>query len=280
MRQSTILVALSGEDFQEKIIQKTVALANGKDITLVFLHVIKELGLELFRLKDMIDTQKLKERLTATIQSYRPTVPFEVDVAFGSDPSSVILKQAEVHQAQMIVVGSNEKSPGLGSIARKVLQHSYLPVFVVKNEHTHGMKLLHALDMRNEVLEINCEICDRLLQGYEQHYLYAYDGVKNLAYKYQNVAIYQAGDFHSRVAAGLEEARSRFSRIHPDAILDVMEIHEDASSEIVSYAKNKGYNLIMMTSKHSGGLSSIIFGSVAAKVAKMSEADLLVTYDK
>ena len=155
----TILYATDIGEQTRPVFRMAVSLARRYEARILMVYVVPPLGSSALSLMDsylseedadkihqegmqqMLDSMKeqLKQFKEEEIEAYNiQRVPVtEVIVVSGSYPSKEILRVAEEHQADMIVMGKSTHSffhsDIMGTTARRVLRYSHIPVLLVPN---------------------------------------------------------------------------------------------------------------------------------------------------
>ena len=141
-----ILAPLDGSDLAECVVEHIIAIAVGCHVpTVVLLRVIEPIGPPGYLPREAAETAYRDAKETAEIEAKnyldhmaerltKEGVAVETDIVDGL-PADEILKYAETEQVDLIAMSTHGRS-GVsrwlsGSVAEKVLSHSFIPVLVV-----------------------------------------------------------------------------------------------------------------------------------------------------
>ena len=140
-----IVVPVDGSDFMERVVSEASELGMRYHLGLALINVQTEnpypgIGAnEAMRSAelrhDRMEGQKILDSAKAMAEGYTSDIEIETEVLFGH-PADEILKYADTHEADLIVIGSNASSDIkrilLGSVSNKVVAHAKQSVLVVK----------------------------------------------------------------------------------------------------------------------------------------------------
>ena len=137
---NTILVALDGSDLSEQVIAALRGFQLQPETTVILTHVISpsESGLEQPADRPYSDPKLgLFRHIEQQLQSYQATLncQSELEIVSG-DPAEEIIRLANIHHAQLIVIGSRGLT-GVnrilqGSVSSQVVSDAHCSVMVVK----------------------------------------------------------------------------------------------------------------------------------------------------
>ena len=146
-----ILVAIDGSKHSEKVVDFGIAIAKSSGLPIRLVYVVKKPakepeGIKEFELAENYEdayaeylqgignsvTSKLAERIS------KASVKYETVVELGN-PAVRILDNARIGEAKYIVVGLKglhgaARLISLGSVARRIIENSSCPVFVVPSQ--------------------------------------------------------------------------------------------------------------------------------------------------
>jgi len=148
---STILVAIDGSDESREVVSHAIKLAKQLSARILLLHVIPKLtappGFASYVKGERIEMapeaaygkmvgEEILRKFGEEIQ--KAGVSLEKLVEFG-DPADVITGTAESRNVSYVVVGivglrGIRKIAGLGSVARRVIENSVIPVITVPHK--------------------------------------------------------------------------------------------------------------------------------------------------
>ena len=136
----TILVALDESELSERVIHTLSELQLQPASKVILSHVISSTGSDLERAADQPHTKSEDvpyRQIEKQMQSYQDDLPCqsELEIVTG-DPAEEIIRLANIHQAELIVIGSRGLK-GLnrilqGSVSSQVVTDAPCSVLVVK----------------------------------------------------------------------------------------------------------------------------------------------------
>lgn len=140
-----IVVPVDGSDFMERVISEASELGMRYHLGLTLINVqtedpypgigANETMRQAEQRHDRMEGQRILSRAKTMAKGYTRDIEIETEVLFGN-PADEILKYADEHEADLIVIGSNASSDLkrilLGSVSNKVVAHARQSVLVVK----------------------------------------------------------------------------------------------------------------------------------------------------
>lgn len=137
----TILVALDGSEIAEKVIKTLGDLVLSSNTKVILCHVFPtpDSEIELPADRPHSDSQNLSYfQVEKQLQSYQEQLPVKSDLELVSgDPAAEIIRLANIHQADLVVIGSRGltgmKKIVLGSVSTQVMEEVNCSVLVVKS---------------------------------------------------------------------------------------------------------------------------------------------------
>jgi len=140
-----IVVPVDGSDFMERVVSEASELSMRYHLGLTLINVQTEnpypgIGAhetmrQAEQRHDKMEGQKILDRARAMAEDYTSDIEIETEVLIGH-PADEILKYADEHEADLIVIGSNASSDIkrilLGSVSGRVVAHAKQSVLVVK----------------------------------------------------------------------------------------------------------------------------------------------------
>lgn len=134
-----ILVALDGSDFSDQVVQALQQLQIQPDSTVVFAHVLTNTGInpDVAADRPTADTEVIPHHQLERLQNYLANLDCksEIEIVTG-DPAEEIVRLANIHQADLILIGSRGLT-GLTrilqrSVSSQVMEEAHCSVMVVK----------------------------------------------------------------------------------------------------------------------------------------------------
>jgi nucleotide-binding universal stress UspA family protein len=297
-----MLVPLDGSRLAEEVFPYARELAGRLDLDLFFLHVCGPGETELLpmrrfyveKMAEMVMSQTHEIQRTTGMPAGKKTIEAAGTVVTGY-PAEEILKYAEDHHIDMILMSTHGHSGvrrwALGSVAYKVLHASKVPVWLVHSgtpgeivydkwpKRTilvplDGSRLAEAALSHAEAL-----VRQRGTQAVEILLLSVYEPVTNSAAifyltpgDYAPGTPYKWEDYVKEETAKAKEACEKYllkvaDRLKSAGIrVRTGAIQGNAVDEIVKYANENPFQVIVMSSHGRSGLSHLAFGSVAEKI--------------
>lgn len=194
-------------------------------------------------------------------------IPVNSKLIEDADPAETILKEIEKGSYDLVVMGSTgeeEKDPHLGSLARKVLQHSATPVLIAR-EKTQASKILVPVDGSENALK-------------------ALQFAALLAEKTGAAITLLYVQEH-----GLHKLRPELSEKIGDRILSIaaeqakgtkvdQKLETGDPAKIIIHTADKGnHDIIIMGSKGHNAVGRFLLGSVSDHVANYARHSVLIT---
>lgn len=295
-----VLVPLDGSSLAEQAIPYAQAVA-GKDGALVFLHALPEpepiYGLlgdvlvpadEVLRLEEESARQMLQE----TVERWRPVLAADpvLDLMPG-DPAEAILKAAERHHCQMIVMASHGRGAvgrlAFGSVADRVARTATIPVLIIRPQDAAPeiapvtiLRIVVPHDgsaLADEALPVAADLAKRL--QVPVHVIRAVNPAAMLlpaplAGGPYPAEVYQElqEELVAEARASLEEAARRLETMGVQATTAVV---EGPPVVAIEGALTAG-DLIVMTSHGRSGVARWVLGSVAEKLIRSGPAPVVL----
>jgi nucleotide-binding universal stress UspA family protein len=291
-----MLVPLDGSELAEVVFTYAKELAGRLDIDVTLLHVASPAGKSMLpmqqayikRAAEKVKRQAREVQQITGIEQAAEAVKVNGEIAEGY-PADEILKYAEENEFDLILMAARGHSGlrrwSIGSVASKVLSASKIPIWLVRADHTPDQPydewptktLLVPLDgseLAEEVLP-HVEILARqkgeslevvLLRVAETPSIPSYYGPE-----LSGVSL-NWGEFMQQ-----EEVRRKKSSIeYLDKIEEQLKakninvktvvVEGKSNDEIINYANNNPYTMIVIASHGRSGLSRLVYGSVAANL--------------
>ncbi|WP_353929027.1 universal stress protein [Okeanomitos corallinicola TIOX110] len=136
----TILVALDGSEITEKVVKTLGDLVLSSNTKVVLCHVFPtpDSKIELPADCPHPDSSNFSYfQVEKQLQSYQEKLPVKSEIELvAGDPADEIIRLANIHQADLVVVGSRGltgmKKIVLGSVSTQVMEEVHCSVLVVK----------------------------------------------------------------------------------------------------------------------------------------------------
>lgn len=134
-----ILVALDSSELSEQVVQMVKQLHLVPETTVVIAHVLVNLGAnpDVAVDRPQADIEEIPYQSLEKLQVYQASLPCksELEIVMG-DPAEEIVRLANIHQADLIIIGSRGLT-GMnrilqGSVSSQVVAEAHCSVLVVK----------------------------------------------------------------------------------------------------------------------------------------------------
>jgi len=134
-----ILVALDSSELSEQVVQSLEQIHIQADTKIVLAHVLTNLGNnpDVAADRPQTDTELIPYQQLERLQAYQASFPCksELEIVTG-DPAEEIIRLANIHQTDLIVIGSRGLT-GLnrilkGSVSSQVVEDAACSVMVIK----------------------------------------------------------------------------------------------------------------------------------------------------
>lgn len=220
------------------------------------------------------DEIKLKEELYNSIKDKAKIEKSDLIVAFSS-AWELILKSSKNHDADLVILGNMSKNKSvfyLGSTAKKVLEKIGVPVLIARDKPL-DKKILIPTDLGDYTMRASY-VKDFLKSSAEVEYVYANTVSFGVTVPYTTLAVHSLEFVQEEIKKSIED----FKNTREDAPTITLEIENNISDTIKEYVDNNGFTLTVLASRNLAGLSPIIFGSTASKIAQVVDTNLLISF--
>ncbi|MFC1948244.1 universal stress protein [Chloroflexota bacterium] len=292
-----MLVPLDGSELAEVVFTYAKELAGRLDIDVTLLHVASPAGKSMLpmqqayikRAAEKVKRQAREVQQTTGIEQAAEAVKVKGEIVEGY-PADEVLKYAEENEFDLILMAARGHSGlrrwSIGSVASKVLSASKIPVWLVRADHTPDQPydewpnktLLVPLDgseLAEEVIP-HVEILARqkgeeflevvLLRIAETPSIPSYYGPE-LSGVSLNWGEFMQQEEVRRKKSSIEyldkiEERLKAKNINVKTVV----VEGKANDEIINFANNNPYTMIVIATHGRSGLSRLVYGSVAANL--------------
>ncbi|NLE07784.1 MAG: universal stress protein [Dehalococcoidales bacterium] len=306
-----MLVPLDGSELAEVVFTYAKEIAGRLDIDVTLLHVAPSSGKSMNPMQQAYITQAAE-----TVKKSAREVQQEAGISQASEaikvqgelvggyPPEEILKYAEEHDIDLILMAarghSGLKRWSIGSVASKVLSASKIPVWLVRADHTPdepfdtwpSLSLIVPLD--------GSELAESVIPHAES--LSKQRGAKDLEVILVRIAetptipsyygpelsgvTLNWGEFMQQeearrkktAAEYLETIAARFTEKNIKVRTEVIE--GKATDELINFANNNPYSMIIIASHGRSGFSKLVYGSVAATLLNNVTCPILMIKPK
>lgn len=284
---SRVLLATDGSDTAAQAVKFTLTMAKNNPLMEVTIINARP-SLDILEKYHPFDSQEVNDKITeASMDLLKVTrdvfeskgLGVQIDVLFG-EPGQAIAEYARDKQYDMIIMGtrspSNLSGIILGSVSHKVLRLSTVPVlFVVKGSRLTVNKILLATDGSDNATRaahytLNMVKNNPLLKV---TILNVRPGADILVRynPFDNQAI-------SKEKCELSENITKRTRAlfkNESFVVKSDVVFGEPGQTIAEYARDKGYDMIIMGTRGLSKLSGIILGSISHQVLRLSTVPVL-----
>ncbi len=222
------------------------------------------------------DVEKAVQTLRQNVESVLSDLSRKYGFEYGYDMGSPYLKIVEFIQnndIDLVLVNGGEPGEEIGTQAHKVARKAAVPVLVYKTHSPKIEKILYTTDLSEKS---------------EESYPLALDFKKRFGAKLTVFHVIEpiTGYFDDTLLSGvpvfnLEELQKSAYSTMKDRFKEcddhVVEIGSSTADTIIEFARENGFDLIVMSTHGRGGLEKILLGSVTEKVVRFSHTPVLVS---
>ncbi len=260
-----VLVAYDRSDMSQEALKRAISVARKKEAQLIVVHVIEPLFVQSPYAKS-VDEDEIRQKLSAQIDDLNKEAQVEYMLFVESgEAAGLITLTAKKTQADLLVIGSNSKenveSEHFGSTTLKIIQHTHIPVLIVKNRiQTIYQHMLSPTNLTEHSKE-SILFANTLFTKPTRKYLYAFDTVDKL----------QAMTYHfsEEEAEGLKEIKTSDAQIALENFVEelgggemaLIDYTASINENLLDYIKQENADLLVLGSKGVGNLNSFVFVS-------------------
>lgn len=276
-----IIVAIDVFAKVDDVLKRALIVAKENEAELFIVHAIDIPWISIadyFDSKEIvIDKKSIKKEIEKKLEVLNiDNVPYSIFVRKG-DPDDVILYEAKLLKADMIVIGSHIKSKSrrniLGKTVQKVAHKSHLPVLIVKNSVKNPYKnILAPTDFERQSKQ-SVVFAKNIFPTSKIKIVHIYETFyETRPYVVKNISLMK---YNQTVKAYAENNLKYFLKNVDIKDGEVLEAKEKTIDALVEYIKDAKYDLIVVGSRGISGFQALL-GSVASFVAREIENDVLV----
>lgn len=290
MKFNKILVPIDFSEYSERAFSYALAVSGqfGSQLTLVnidelFRSVYPEDGMQLYNPEETV--RKRIELIQSQLQKYiqraaEKNIPATYAIVRGDSVSEKLLEHIGQNQYDMVVMGTHGrtglKHVFLGSIAEKIVRLSPAPVLTIHEcvDCFKVKKILVPIDFSAyslQALEYAKSIANSL--GAEITVMHVIERVIYPAFYPEGY--YPLVDFEPKLQGQMLESLDTFLKQIPDFTADKVVTAGRPSDEIVQYAGNNKFDLVIMATRGLSGLQHLIVGSTAERIVRLSPIPVL-----
>ncbi len=283
----SILVAVDGSPFAERALPFAEAITRASNAKLVIVQVVPEAGPNAtdedvaIQADQIVQAQTHVNDLAGRID---PRVVVETAVTVG-DPPNGILEEAKERAADVIVLSTHGRS-GLGrwiygSVADEVMRHSPIPVLLVPS-HAHfawpkdrAPRVLVPLD-GSHLATGAIRAADELAESIGGNLLFV-QAVEPHPPMYGDPSTFVVID----PTVELEAAKSHLEKVAADLrgkgrTVEIADVLGLAVTSIIDVARERGVDVIAMSTHGSGGLTRLVMGSIATGIIQRADVPVFI----
>ncbi len=277
-----IIVAIDVFAKTDDVLKRALMLAYENEAELLIVHAIDIPWISIadyFNSKEVvIDKKIIKKEIEKKIQvlNVDNSVPYSIFLRKG-DPDDVILYEAKLLKADMIVIGSHIKSKYrrgiLGKIVQKVAHKSHLPVLIVKNSVQNPYKnILAPTDFERQSKQ-SVIFAKNIFPTSKIKIVHVYETFHESGpYTVKNINLMK---YNQTVKAYAENNLKYFLKDIDIKDADALDGKENSIDALAKYIEDGKYDLVVVGSRGISGFQ-VLLGSVASFIAREVENDVLV----
>lgn len=275
-----VLVAYDRSDMSQEALKRAISVARKKEAQLIVLHVIEPLFVESPYAKSA-DEDAIRADIVRQIDLLNAEAQVEYMFFIESGKAAdLITLTAQKTQADLLVVGSNGKddvgSEYFGSTTLKVIQHTHIPVLVVKNRIENIYQHMIAPTNLSGYSKESILFANTLFTRPTRKYLYAFETVDKLQAMTYHFSAEEAEGLRQIKTSNAKIALEKFVALVGDGEMERINYTASINEDLLAYIKNDNADLLVLGSKGVGSLNSFVFGSTASYLVRHSPIDVLV----
>ena len=216
--------------------------------------------------------QTLRQNVESVLSELSDTYGFEYGYDIGS-PYLKIVEFIKNNDIDLVLVNGGKPGEEIGTQAHKVACKAAVPVLVYKAHSTRIGKVLYTTDLSEKseesyplALEFKNKFGATLTVFHVIEPITGYFDDTLLS----GLPVFNLEELQKSALATIKE---RFKECDEH----VVEIGSSTADTIIGYAKENGFDLIVMSTHGRGGLEKILLGSVTEKVVRFSHTPVLVS---
>ncbi len=271
-----MLVCLDQSEIDQTLIKAAAEYGNlGQATDIYFVTVVKSLELPDDLKEEFPDLQKpldekieqqMRERINEAFTGVN--CRFHFDVLEG-DPTKQIIHWSRVKEADLIIVGKKKFHLGKGLVSRNIVNLVHCSVlFVTQEARLRPAHILLPIDF-SEVSHLAYQEAVRIGKAVQARitclHIYSvptgYHTTGKTYEEFAEIMLHNARNYYKDFLSTEEE----YPGLQVEFVLDK---HNDPDKAIAKFAAAGPYDLIVLGSKGRTALSSVLLGSVAAKLIK------------
>lgn len=282
----TLLVAYDFSHSSKLALKQAIQMALPLQARLLIAHVLEESPesevLELFKLPaNLVEalTEKIRQDLQTLFPEYASqNLSFEILVTRGR-PAAEILDLAKQERADWIVVGTHRKSVlkrlWIGSVAEKIVQHSPVPVWVVRKENESVRKVLVGIDFAENSQDLIAVASASAKQLRATLHLAHVVNLKDLyLLDLFSLAPDRAGVEETLFAQATQKLEKLSSSLGFPCSIEVR--LGDPADQMMALIEEQAIDCTVVATHGRSGVGHFLLGSVAQKLVREAQSSVLV----
>ena len=222
------------------------------------------------------ELEKTVESLKSSVESALQELADKYGFAYAFDvgsPYAKIVEFVEKEKIDFVVVNGGKPGEEIGTQAHKITRKASVPVLVYKNHEPKIKKILFTTDLSEKAEE--AFPCALLLKEKFGARLTAFHVVEPISGYFDESMIggIPLLDVKELENVALKNLKEKFK----EADEHVVEVGAPTPQVIMDYAKENGYDVIVMATHGRSGLEKILLGSVTEKIVRFSHVPVLVS---
>ena len=275
-----ILVAIDRSAMAEEALKRAISVAKKKNAQLIVMHVIEPPIIESLFSRS-VDEDEIKKKITDQIDQLNEeaNVNYVLFIESGSAADAITLKAHKIN-ADLLVVGSHGKSDidsdYFGTTTLKLIQHTHVPVLVIKNEVRHIYQHMIAPTNLSDYSKESILFANALFTKPSRKYLYAFENIDELQAMTYSIDDEEAEALREITTMKAKTALEKFMKEVGEGELALIDFTASINEDLLAFITEDKADLLILGSQGVDNLNSFVFGSTASYLVQKSPIDVLV----
>lgn len=275
-----VLVAIDRSAMAEEALKRAISVAKKKDAQLMIVHVIEPpfMASPYF---DSPDENEIKGKLIKKIDRFNKDakVEYMLFVEHGK-PSDAIALQVQKTQSDLLVVGSHGKnditSDYFGSTTLKLVQHTHIPVLIVKNAIKQIYQKMIAPTNLSDYSRESIIFANTLFIKPSRKYLYAFRNIDEMQAMTYHLGDEEVEILRETMTRDAQTALQKFVKEVGGGEMALIDFKASINEDLLEYIIEDNADLLVLGSNGVDNLNSFVFGSTASYLLQRAPIDVLV----
>jgi len=163
-----------------------------------------------------------------------------------------------------------------GSTALKLIQHTHIPVLIVKNRYKGSYNKMIAPTNLSGYSEESILYAKTLFPEASRKYLYAFETISMLQARTYYIGDDELEAWRKKMLSDAVAAMEKFVQKAGEGEKALIEFTASLNEDLLAYISEKDADLLVLGSKGVDNLNSFVFGSTASFLLQRSPVDVLV----